>query len=268
MVDVDFRAGTAWPDVAHRPEIVFFAEADDPETARSRLGEAIDKFLRGLYAHLDGWELSMLRAAAERIGDEWIEREFRARELWNLAGGVTVSDVELGEHGLQNTFKIGGKVIKLSARIPSITTTDEFTVLRFFDSSPPNLREIQDVPEDNEDAFLYGLYLMAQYHLERHSPMVEIDGMNGQRVLAGFAPTVDGLARRPAEGLNVHRVADRPVVFFKNVKARLKQAVVVLEAADMEARPGRHCEFCTYGELCRVSSQFGEQTDPFEGEKR
>jgi len=244
------------------------AEAEDAETARSRLGGAIDKFLRGLYAHLDGWELSMLRAAAERIGNEWIDREFRARALWNLEDGKTVSDVELGTHGLQNELKVGGTVIKLTSRIPAITTTENFTVLRFFDSTTPNLRDIQDVPEDNEDAFLYGLYLMTQYHLERHSPMVEIDGMNGERVLAGFAPTVDDLARRPAEGLNVHRVADRPVVFFKNVKERLKQAVVTLNAGDMEARPGRHCEFCTYGELCRVSSQFGEQTDPFEGVKR
>jgi hypothetical protein len=237
----------------------------EPEKARLQIDIEIEKYLQSMYSELDGWELSMLRAAATRMADEWIEREFRARELWGRAGEQTHTSVKLGEHGLRNDPRVGGRTVRLEGDATSMTTTDEYTVLRFFDSSTPDLREVQDLPEDNEAAFLYGLYLLAQYHLDQHNPMVEIDGMDGERVLAGFPPSVDDMQRSPGEGFNVHRVADRPVVFFKNLKDRLRVAVETLDSAEMQARPGRHCESCSYGELCRVSSDFGEVGDPFEG---
>jgi hypothetical protein len=205
----------------------------------------------------------MLGAAARRLAEEWVTREFKARDLWKEDGETTWAGVSLEEHGLRNELKVGDRKLKLRGKATSLTQRKGYSVLRFFDSSTPDLMETTEVAEDNEDAFLYGLYLMVQLHLPQRNPTVEVDGMDGKRILAGFKDIRRTLGHDPGAGLEVVRVSDSRDVFFQNVMNRLRQSVDVLERADMQAIPGRHCEPCPYGELCRVSSVFGEIDDPF-----
>jgi hypothetical protein len=237
-----------------------------PEEAQKSLDRAIDDYLQKMYPEFEPWELSMLGSAARRLAEEWVDREFRARKLWREEGEQTVSGVELGEHGLKNELKVGDKKLKLRGRAASMTLRKGYSVLRFYDATTPSLTEVTDAPRDNEHAFLYGLYLMAQLHLSTRNPAVEVDGMDGKRVLAGFKDIRRTLGHDPAAGIEVVRVSDSRDVFFQNVMARLKEAVEVLDRADMKAIPGRQCEPCPYGEVCRVSSVFGETDDPFDKE--
>jgi hypothetical protein len=91
--------------------------------------------------------------------------------------------------------------------------------------------------------------------------------MDGKRILAGFKDIRRDLKKDPLSGIDVVRVSDSRDVFFQNVKNRLRQSVEVLTVGEMQAKPGRHCEPCPYGELCRVSSVFGEANDVFEEEE-
>jgi hypothetical protein len=244
------------------------ATNSDPASARTGLSRAIDDYLQEMYPEFEPWELAMLGAAARRLAEEWVTREFKARELWKEEGETTWTGVSLDQHGLKNELKVGDKKLRLLGKATSLTQRKGYSVLRFFDSSTPDLMETTEVAEDNEDAFLYGLYLMAQLHLPQRNPTVEVDGMDGKRILAGFKDIRRMLGHDPAAGLEVLRVSDSRDVFFQNVMNRLRQSVEVLDRADMQAVPGRHCEPCPYGELCRVSSVFGEASDPFleEGE--
>ena len=235
----------------------------DRETARAAFTRAIDTYLEEVYTEFEPWEIAMLRAAARRMADEWVDREFRARDLWQEEGETTYTDVSLDEHGLKNELKVGERRLKLRGKATSLKQRQGYSVLSFFDSSTPSLAESTDVNEDNEDAFLYGLYLMSQLHLAPRNPTVEVDGMDGKRVLAGFGSVRSSLPHDPKSGLEVVRVSDSRDVYFQNVMARLRQAVAVLDQADMRAVPGKHCEPCPYGELCRVSSVFGEVDSPF-----
>ncbi len=235
----------------------------DPEHARAGLSRAIDDYLQEMYPEFESWELAMLGAAARRLAEEWVTREFKARDLWKEDGEKTWTGVSLDEHGLRNELKVGDRKLKLRGKATSLTQRKNYSVLRFFDSSTPSLMEATEVAEDNEDAFLYGLYLMAQLHLPQRNPTIEVDGMDGKRILAGFKDIRRVLGHDPAAGLEVVRVSDSRDVFFQNVMNRLRQSVEVLDRADMKAIPGRHCEPCPYGELCRVSSVFGETDDPF-----
>jgi hypothetical protein len=235
---------------------------DDAAAAREAFSKAIDAYLEEVYPEFEPWELSMLEAAAKRLADEWVSREFRARELWTEDGEKTVTDVTLDQHGLRNELKVGERRLKLRGRATSLTQRETYSVLRFFDSSTPKLAEATDVPD--EDAFLYGLYLMSQLHLPQRNPTVEVDGMDGKRILAGFKDVRRALSHDPGAGIEVVRVSDSRDVFLQNVMNRLRQSVEVLDRAEMRATPGKHCEPCPYGELCRVSSVFGEAGDPFE----
>ncbi len=237
----------------------------DKQAAADALERVIDDYLDQMYPEFEAWELAMLSAAARRLAGEWVDREFRSRDLWTEEGEQTWTDVSLDEHGLRNEIPIGGTKVRLKGRVPSLTQRRAFTVMRFFDSGAPNLTEITEVPEDNEDAFLYGLYLMTQMHLPPRNPAVEVDGMDGRRVLAGFKDIRASLKKDPIGGLEVVRISDSRDVFFQNVKRRLRESIDVLSAGEMRATPGDHCEPCPYGEICRVSKVFGEvQEEPRE----
>jgi hypothetical protein len=244
------------------------ATSPNPVEAKKRLDRAIDEYLQRMYPEFEPWELAMLGSAARRLAEEWVEREFRARKLWREEGEETHPQVALDEHGLKNELRVGDKNVKLRGKAAALTLRKGYSVLRFYDAATPELMEVTEVPKDNEHAFLYGIYLMAQLHLSSRNPCVEVDGMDGKRVLAGFKDIRRSLPHDPASGIEVVRVSDSRDVFFQNVKARMKEAVEVLDRADMRAIPGRQCEPCQYGELCRVSSVFGETDDPFaeEGE--
>ena len=243
------------------------AASGDRDDARTKLDAAIDDYLQDVYPEFERWEMEMLRAAAQRLATEWVDREFRARELWRKERGKTYTDVSLDEHGLRDEIKVAGKDVKLRGKASSLTVNEDYSVLRFFDSTTPSLEEATDVPKDNEDAFLYGLYLMVQLHLPPRNPAVEIDGMDGRRVVAGFTRIKDSLGQDARSEMRVVRVSDSRDVFFQNVKNRLREAIEVLDRADMQAKPGKHCEPCVYGEVCRVSSVYGETDDPFEEEE-
>lgn len=246
------------------PSVARLGLVGSKRQATEEMGRAIDEYLLEMYPEFETWELEMLRAAARRLADEWIDREFMSRELWRQDGETTQTDVGLDEGGLKNDLKVGGKHVKLRGRVSSLTQRHGYSVIRFFDSTAPSLSEITELPEDNEDAFMYGLYLMAQLYLPQRNPAVEVDSMDGKRILAGFKEIRRDLKKDPMAGLDVVRVSDSRDVFFQNVKNRLRQSIDVLDAAEMQAKPGKHCEPCPYGELCRVSSVFGEVNDPFE----
>ena len=245
------------------PATARLATTHDEDTASSEVSRAIDAYVQDVYPEFEPWELAMLEAAARRLAEEWVDREFRSRRIWSEAKEKTWADVRLDEHGLKNELKVGGRTVRLTGSAASLTARDGYTVMRFFDSSAPNLTEVSEVPEDNADAFRYGLYLMTQLHMPQRNPAVEVDGMDGRRVLAGFKNIRGAVKHDPSGGLEVARIADSRDVFFQNVVNRLKQAMEAMERADMQARPGKQCEPCPYGELCRVSSVFGESNDPF-----
>jgi hypothetical protein len=246
------------------PAIAKLGQVSSRQEATERLHRAIGEYLEEMYPEFEGWELSMLGAAARRMADEWVDREFRSRELWREEGEKTWVDVSLDEHGLKNEMSVGGQKIKLVGRVSTLTRRNALSVMRFFDGSKPELAETTEVPAEKEDAFLYGLYLMTQLPLPERNPAVEIDAMSGKRVFAGFKDIGRHMKKDPMGGLEVVRISDSRDVFFQNVKGRLREAVAVLASGEMKAIPGKHCEPCPYGELCRVSSVFGETDDPFE----
>ena len=243
------------------PGLALIATQQDAESAQKMLEQQIDEHIQDIYADFEPWELSMLSAAAHRLAREWVDREFRARELWHEDGEKTFTNVSLDEHGLRNEFTIKGRKVRLDGKATALTMRRDYSVLRFYDSTTPRLLEGESGSDD--DRFLFGLYLMSQFHLPQKNPAVEVDGMNGERILAGFERMLKVVEHDPTKGLRKVRVADATTTFFQDVKERMRSAIDVLEDAHMTATPGDHCEHCAYGELCRVSSVFGE-VDAFE----
>lgn len=247
------------------PSVAGLATTKDQDEARKILRGAVDSYMQDAYTELEPWESSMLRAAGERLAEEWADREFRSREVWSVPEEETWVGVSLGERGLRHEVKIDGKTIRLRGEASSLTQRPTYTVMRFFDGSAPNLRDSSEYEDDKEAQFLYGLYLMSQVHIGPRNPAVEIDGMNGKRILAGFDGGAAKAKRDPKHGLEVQCVAESRDLFFQQIKERLRDAVHLIDAARMRAIPGRHCNGCPYGEVCRVSSEFGESFDTNEG---
>ena len=246
------------------PKQIGLAAMKTREEATRALQAAQKELIDGLYSELETWEIGLLKAAGDRLREEWVEREFRARELWRKPGATVFTDVRLGTHGLRNTIPINDMSVRLEDRMAAMTTTDDYSILQFFVPHSPNLTDIGSLPEDNTDTFLYGLYLMTQMKTGQPNSAIEIDSMTGKRTLLAFQSFTAAMPRRPKEGFEVITIDQKPSVFYRKIVDRLERSVAILEKGSMEARPSDACKGCPYGELCRVSSQFGEQHDPFE----
>jgi hypothetical protein len=90
--------------------------------------------------------------------------------------------------------------------------------------------------------------------------LVELDSAGGQRIMvrARYKNTRRRLEPQ-IEGLKwVTLMADSPRDFYAEISARAERAMQAVDAADMAATPGAHCERCPISELCRRSSAAGE----------
>ncbi len=235
------------------------------DEARQALWDAVHGYVDAEYAALDPWEVNMLVAAARRLIDEWVEREFQARELWHAKGEERMADVSLGQYGLDNELKIGGRRVALQPAypLPALSRIGPYSVLHLFEWGVPERVEDFDPGSGGGKALRYGIYLMAQVH--RSGPTaLEIDGMNGQRLLALLPRESHPRLRAMAPMLRTVEVEEDKRKFFMGLKNQLNQAVVAVDRGAMRPAPGDACNRCDYGELCRWSSVFGEGVEPLE----
>ena len=94
---------------------------------------------------------------------------------------------------------------------------------------------------------------------------VEVDTPSDGRVLYVMPRVNDPSVR--ADVAHKLTIVDlgRPKDVFDQVKAAMVEGVARLRSGEMDALPGESCVTCRYGELCRRSTEFGDDPSPFAG---
>jgi hypothetical protein len=247
-------------DVPRRAQL---AIAPDPDSARLSLGAEVDRVLEAHAPELEAWEFQLLRLAAERWTEEWVQREFAARKLWPRTPGATLTEVSLGGENLRNEAGRPGETYRYTGRAEASWEGVDFSAVSLWLSTTPEAfkDEEPDLARDNQ--LKIGLWLLALFGGGAQRLAVEVDSAAGPRRLFywGSVPLPN---RRQGDDLVLTRVGSSNG-FFRPVRDARQEAVRRLRAGDAKPIPKEDwCRTCPYGELCRSSSEFGEALGIFD----
>jgi hypothetical protein len=249
-----------WSRLHSVPQTAQLVKAHDVEEARRHLEQALEAQIDLLVSEAPDWELKLLRSGGNRLIREWLDREFRAREIWPR--GDTIADVKLGDLGTRESLP-GGR--RLEGSVPAISTLKgKVKLLHLFSGRASENDELSD-PE----RLYVGLYFGIGFESERETAL-EIEGSAGKRSLVVLSRAGIGSLRSDIQnGLQIIDLgkSDDPAtckkVFKKEFKELLDRALASIERGEIRPDPGDHCSFCDYGELCRRSIQFNDDDSPF-----
>lgn len=249
------------------PQKALLAGAKSPNEARTALESAITDLLESSRAESENWEIALIESAASRLVNEWIQREFAARELWARDEADAAYNFKLDER-LKHEMKISGKTVRFSARIPAMYRIGDLSVIQLFRRSAPDKSPFEDNSKVS-DWIRFGLLLLSQ-HGRAKGVALEVDGYNGKRSLL-VAPSESSsfLRSDQAEGLRRIGVADSIPSLAEQVKSAVRQAVDQLSEGSIRPTPSEACKFCAYGDLCRFSAEnasYGLQPGSVEGQ--
>ena len=265
------RETSRWEGLRRLPRNVRLMQQADPESAKRALETALEAELDTLYGEAPAWELSMMRSGGRRLIAEWVKREFTARELWPKEPDTLKVDLPFGAPGIRN--RMPGDV-PLEGTIAASSRMGPYAVTHLYESQAPQKGSNFGGPLAELDTLYYGLHLLAR-HGQGAGTAVEVESMSGERTLLLMPRLPEApMASRQQAGLNVVDLATAgeggvaQKAFFDEVKRRLKRAVSALQQSGIEPMPGDHCTFCGFGELCRRSQGFSEETSPFGVDER
>lgn len=245
------------------PTRALLMNAESPDVAKDRLEEALATWLEEKRFEIPEWEVEIIKSAADRLIESWIEREFKARDLWRTQPG----QFRFGVSYAKDPKVMSRLGIELDETVPAIHEGAYGRTLHLY--KPRAVKADFKKPEEFQKMMeTYGPLFCAS-HTTGTETRIEVDGLNNRRTMLRFEKPEDSPNRVDTglrvEAVNILNFGDlNRNQFFALVKEHINQAKAVAAAGKMEARPGDHCEFCTLGDLCRRSQTFGEQSDPFE----
>jgi hypothetical protein len=191
---------------------------------------------------------------------DWVDREFRARELWPR-GGVRLN-VPIGSPGVLNK---AASDVTLTGTVPALGQMGPYALARLYESGAPDR-----LGRDSNDAnFLYYALWSVIAQGDAEATAIEVETLGHARRLFVLPRLAGPLPSDKEHGLFAAAVTTVEEDVVKSVKSRARGLVRL--AVD-RARGGvvtptpsaDHCPGCGYGELCRRSAEFGESDDPFE----
>ncbi len=252
--------GARWYQLKQLPNNSTLASQASRSEAEAALNTTLEALLEEQYAHVPDYELRLMRAGGQRVIQEWVTREFDAREHWNR--GETQVNVGFGRFN-DRPNRIGD--IKLTGTVPAVSESGQIDVVHLYKSSTEEIKEISA-----RNRFELGLYMLAFWQPGRFV-FVEVDAMNGKRVRYGISSdygpvqTKDGARNLTMEYLEASKSgADACRAVLRETKETLLAVLKTIRQGSVAAIPGTYCTQCDHAELCRVSGDYA----PVEEEER
>lgn len=242
-----------WVALASVPDRAGLLEAQGRPQAQERLERALDETLEELTRSTDPWERRLLQVGGQRLVEEWTAREMEARQLWPRS--ETRLRAKFGSDGLRSDIPDKTMPFTLYGTVAALSDDHGNPRVHLFEARAVQVADGRIT--DPGDELYVGLMLLASNRHSRRST-VELDSFDGGRRLFVFGDA-DPYKSRPAEGLWVTRLEPHPTL-LPRIKESAVAAVTAIRTAAVTPTPSDRCDGCAYGELCRSSRIFGEQT--------
>lgn len=264
------RRRSRWHRLFRLPRDTGLASLPEREDAKRALGLALEAELARLISDGSPHDLALMDAGGKRLIDEWLEREFAARSLWPRERLIDKPSFERGD--LRSKLKAGDSFVNLEGDFPALSERNGYRVLHLFASA-----ELEEPGKGGEELwdrlkerlqFEIGLYLSALAVNGEKRVGVEVDTPSSGRLLF-LSPRPGEESFRSDHGRGFKVVAldyERRMSIAKNVSDATKRAAARIQQAIVGPEPGKACRTCDFGELCRSSTEYGEEVEPFEPE--
>lgn len=263
------RRRSRWHRLYRLPRDTGLASLPIREAAEKALALALDAEVSRHLSDASPHDLALMRSGGERLIDEWLEREFRARELWPRDSLEDKPSFENGQ--LRSKLKARETFIFLKGDFPALSVRGPYRVLHLFAASDP----FEDGSEGGSELwhklgdrhqFELGLYLTALASNTGDRVGIEVDTASGSRLLF-LTPRPDGqIASDTKRDFRIIAIdTDLRAQIRMNVGNKVSQAVNRIHDVLVQPMPEpKKCRLCEYGELCRRSTEYGEgEEDPF-----
>lgn len=249
----------------------------DEEAIRDALGKELQLESDRQFTQSEYLEWSLFDRAANRLGEAWVRRELTFREKYGTDPTRNRADFRLGQCKTSDTLEIGGKQIMLRIGDAGLTVIplrrdgdpkQAAGLFTFYRSSAPELKTDREKYPDEWANFVitYGL------------PLLLTESWKMQGVLFHTLEKSTAYLLRPQAGVQQDLKKDRDeAIEFKwanldLIELRdaldpiLRSVYQRVDQRTMRASPGIACERCDFGELCRMSSVFGDEAQGDEEE--
>ncbi|MBX7135272.1 MAG: hypothetical protein K1X67_21600 [Fimbriimonadaceae bacterium] len=252
-----------WGRLMRLPIRASLPSQPDPASAEATLRLALRGELDRLLGQLEFWEIGLLEAGAQRFIRGWVEREFASRAQWKQEESELRTNVDLDDPALENLLPGPDKVpVRLIGQVAGLSRIGPYSKIQSYVRRAPKDLRLGENPEITADQLLFGLYIVTEARRSQ-ALALEVDSADDQRILY-LLPRVSDVAFLTSGNLRVLPLGESRRAYLEPIMVRFREAIQELDRAKMEARPGNVCRLCDYGELCRVSSRFGEVIDdPF-----
>jgi len=258
-----------WGKLNSIPIRAGLAEIEDVAEAKRRLRASVDEQLGLLLAESLPHDYRLMQAGANRLLDDWVDREFQARQLWPR-DQVTTEGINFSEPPLRGRLKLrDGRVVELRGSVPAVSKRGDMDVVHLYRGRDP----ISDNGAEGEakfhphDQLEMALFLLMRSDRDRPAG-VEIDHGRGRRLItvgASQFPRQDVKSEMRSTSFEGHERSELLV----GMVDRIQIAVDRIQSGDITPTPEEaRCHFCDFGELCRRSHRFSEvDDDPFRFEE-
>lgn len=255
-------AGDAWWSGLRRLAVKGrLASSPDEESARRALLAALDAEIETVRPEASAFDVSMMRIGGPRLVEEMVQREFRARSLWQREEGSTALDARFGDGPLRQGFPIDGG-FALAGGVDAVSRIGPYRVAHLFRGQMPPTPDDEGGANDL-DLLEIQIVLLALWGA---GPVaVEVDTPSDGRALFVLPRVAEAsMISDQAAGLRIVSMGEpRPVL--DATREALREAVDTLRSGVMQPVPGEACLGCGYGELCRRSQEFSDEPALFEG---
>lgn len=245
------------------PEAGRLLLADDPGKAARSLEAALESELAAISGDVPDEELVMLRAEGRRRIREWVEREFVARDVWPKTPGSLSVEPAFGSNVLAAELPTPTGPFRLSGTIAGTSRMGPYIVGHLLGQSK-SLSKVDKVDDIKDSARLVLGTLALSLAKSGRPVAIEVDGSSAGRTLYVLSREADiDLASRQEKGVRVvELVADgNRAEFWRWVTVELADAMDRARNTVAAPTPGDHCQFCSFGELCRRHQDFSEEVD-------
>lgn len=228
----------------------------DEKTALNSLNLELQKWIDEQGSSIADWEIRLMQAAARRTFHGWVTREFAARELWKRGPDQFRSAVPIEEVQKKTTQTIKGVTLKLTGTFDAVAESSELFLVHQYRLSKLDL----DFRETGVKQHLANaLYLRSAYGRSKGVGL-EVETVSGGRYLY-TTNELDATKYRTNldAGLNARRLGVDQETLSRQINEELHH--ICADASDFSGSPRptkEWCASCQFGEICRVSREFGE----------
>ncbi|HET6407864.1 MAG TPA: hypothetical protein VFG14_08275, partial [Chthoniobacteraceae bacterium] len=173
------RDSRRWYQLRMLPQEAQLMRQGTREEAESALRGLLDAKLEEMRPHTSEADWLLMRQGAERLVRDWVDREFRAREIWGKDSGSELSPVTFGAPTLRDELP---RSAKIAGSVAGTSRMGPYKVVHMVESNTPSFERGTAFGLKDRDMLYYGIHMMAGF--ERGSNMaLEVESMSGGRKL-------------------------------------------------------------------------------------